>query len=204
MNFTFPIHQVIFFCFSALLVAAALMVIFVRNPVHTVLFLVLAFFASSVLWMTLQAEFLALVLIFVYVGAVMTLFLFVVMMLHVDLSALKEGFVRYLPLGILVAVFLMGTMLIVLSPKNLMIGGTLPTHYPEGYSNVKVMGVELYTNYLYPFEIAALILLVAIIAAISLAFHGRRPGTRTQKISTQLKAKKSDRLRIIDIKENKP
>jgi len=203
-GFTFPIYQVVFFFFSAILIGAALMVIFMRNAVHSVLFLVLAFFASAVLWMSLQAEFLALILIFVYVGAVMTLFLFVVMMLNVDFSAMKEGFVRYLPFGLLVAVMLMGTMFLVIGPKHLKeLSAVLPTHYSADYSNVKAMGIELYTNYLYPFEIASLILLVAIISAIALAYHGRRPGTKSQKISEQLKAKKEDRLRIVDIKEDK-
>ena len=202
MTFTFPIHQVVFFFFSAILIFAALMVIFARNPVHSVLFLVLAFFCSAVLWMSLQAEFLSLVLIFVYVGAVMTLFLFVVMMLNIDLSAMKAGFVRYLPIGLLAAALLIGTMFFVVSPKHLKEAGALPTHYGANYSNVKAMGVELYTHYLYPFEIAALILLVAIISAIALAYHGRKPDQRTQKISEQLKARKEDRLRVIDIKAN--
>lgn len=203
MTFTFPIHQVVFFFFSAILIAAALMVIFSRNPVYSVLFLVLAFFASAVLWMSLQAEFLALVLIFVYVGAVMTLFLFVVMMLNVDLSAMKEGFVRYLPVGLLAAVLLIGTMFLVIGPEHLKEASTMPTHYSANYSNVKVMGVLLYTHYLYPFEIASLILLVAIISAIALAFHSRRPDNKSQKISKQLKANKKDRLRIVDIKADK-
>ena len=200
MAFTFPIHHVVFFVFSVLLVAAAFMVIFSRNPVHSVLFLVLAFFCSAVLWMSLQAEFLSLVLIFVYVGAVMTLFLFVVMMLNVDLSVMKAKFVRYLPAAALAAVLLIGTMFYVISPKHLKEAGALPTHYGADYSNVKAMGVALYTHYLYPFEIAALILLVAIISAIALAYHGRKPDKRTQKISEQLKVKKEDRLRVVDIK----
>lgn len=201
MNFTFPVHQVVFFVFSAILVGAALMVIFSRNPVHSVLFLVLAFFASAVLWMSLQAEFLSLVLIFVYVGAVMTLFLFVVMMLNVDLSAMREGFVRFLPFGLLAAALLISTMFLVVGPKHLKEAGALPTHYGAGYSNVKAMGIELYTHYLYPFEVASLILLVAIISAIALAYHGRRSGTRAQKIDEQLKARKEERLRIVDIKD---
>ncbi len=197
---TFPIHQVVFYVFSALLITAAVMVISSRNPVHAILFLVLAFFASAVLWMLLQAEFLSLVLIFVYVGAVMTLFLFVVMMLNVDLSGMREKFVRYLPYGFVVMVLLVGTMLLVIGPQHLKEASVLPTQYPADYSNTKAMGMLLFTHYLYPFEIAALILLVAIISAISLAFHGRKPGKKAQKISEQLKARKKDRLRIIDIK----
>ncbi|MCB1827094.1 MAG: NADH-quinone oxidoreductase subunit J [Coxiellaceae bacterium] len=203
MSFTFPIHQVVFFAFSAVLIIAAMMVVMVRNPVHSVLFLVLCFFASAVLWMTLQAEFLSLVLIFVYVGAVMTLFLFVVMMLNVDLSAMKEGFVKYMPLGLLVAVLLIGTMFFVIGPTHFKEGATLPTHYASTYSNVKAMGGLLYSHYLYPFEVASLILLVAIVAAIALAYHGRRPDNKSQKVSEQLSVTKKDRLRIVDIKADK-
>lgn len=200
MNFTFPIHEVIFFIFSAILLFAACMVIFSSHPVRSVLFLVLAFFASSVLWMLLQAEFLSLVLIFVYVGAVMTLFLFVVMMLNVDLSAMKAGFVRYLPIGLIVSAVLMGTMFYVISAQHSTIGHLLPTHHGLTYSNVKAMGIELYLHHLYPLEIAGLILLVAIIAAIALAFHGPRSDRRSQKIHEQLKACKKDRLHVVDIK----
>jgi len=197
---TFPIHQVIFYCFSAVLIGAAIMVITARNPVHAILFLVLAFFATSVLWMLLQAEFLSLLLIFVYVGAVMTLFLFVVMMLNIDLEKMRVKFVRYLPYGFTVMVLLVGTILLVIGPQHLKEASMLPVHYPADYSNTKAMGTLLFTHYLYPFEIAAVLLLVAIISAIALAFHGRKPGTKTQNIQTQLKANKRDRLRIIDIK----
>lgn len=203
MTYTFPIHQVVFFVFSAILIISALMVIFVRHPVRSVLFLVLAFFASAVLWMSLQAEFLSLILIFVYVGAVMTLFLFVVMMLNVDLAAMKEGFVRYLPVGLLVAALLIASMFLVLGPKHLQVAGAMPTHYGPEYSNVKAMGTLLYTHYLFPFEVASLILLVAIISAIALAYHGRRPDSKAQRISDQLKARKKDRLRLVDLKGDK-
>ena len=201
-EFSFPTQQVIFFFFSSVLIVAALLVVSMRNPVHSVLFLVLAFFASAVLWMLLQAEFLALVLIFVYVGAVMTLFLFVVMMLNVDLSAMKEGFVRYLPVGLLAAVLLVTSIFLVIGPQHLQIAGTLPTHYDVNYSNVKAMGINLYTHYLYPFEIVSLILLVAIIAAISLTYHGPRTDRRVQKVSQQLAARKKARVRLVDIKED--
>jgi len=199
---TFPIHQVVFYFFSAILIAASVMVISSRNPVHSVLFLVLAFFCSAVLWMLLQAEFLALILIFVYVGAVMTLFLFVVMMLNIDLSAMKAKFVRYLPYGFVAMVLLVGTMLLVIGPKHLKEASVLPLHYPASYSNTKTMGTLLYTHYLYPFEIAAVILLVAIISAIALAFHGRKADNKAQRVPEQLKARKQDRLRIVDIKPN--
>lgn len=200
----FPIYQVIFFVFAAILVAAAVMVIAVRNPVHSILFLVLAFFASAVLWMMMQAEFLSLILIFVYVGAVMTLFLFVVMMLNIDLSKIREKFVHYLPVGVLVMLLLIASMVVVILPKHLGITATPLTPAPSDFSNVAAMGNLLYTHYIYPFEIAAVILLVAIIAAITLAFHGRKPHTKAQRIMQQLSVKKEDRLRIVKMKADKP
>ncbi len=201
---TIPIYQIIFFFFAAVLIAAAVMVILSRNPVRAILFLVLAFFASAVLWMLIQAEFLALVLIFVYVGAVMTLFLFVVMMLNIDIAVIKESFVKYLPYGVLVMVLLVGMMLLVIGPQQLKLVSVLPVHYPADYSNVKAMGILLFTRYLYPFELAAAILLVAIIATIALAFHGRKPSTKTQRINEQLKANKKDRLRLVKMKVDRP
>lgn len=200
----FPIYQVVFFIFAAILIAAAVMVIAMRNPVYSILSLVLAFFASAVLWMMMQAEFLALVLIFVYVGAVMTLFLFVVMMLNIDLSNVREKFVRYLPIGILVMLVLIASMVVVILPKHLGITAASLTSVPSDFSNVTAMGMTLYTHFLYPFEIAAVILLVAIIAAITLAFHGRKPNTKSQRIMQQLDVKKSDRLRIVKMKADKP
>lgn len=200
---TFPIHQVVFFFFAITLVGAAIMVISVKNPVHAVLFLVLAFFASAVLWMLLQAEFLSLVLIFVYVGAVMTLFLFVVMMLNIDLSAIREKFVRYLPVGIIVMLLVLGMLILVLDPKHLKASTVLPTHYPASYSNVTAMGQLLFTDYLFPFELAAVILLVAIISAISLAFQGHKPDVKTQDIDEQHKVTKKERLRVIKMKAEK-
>ena len=193
------VYQIVFYIFTLGLLASAAMVVFMRNPVRCILFLVLAFFCSSVLWMLLQAEFLSLVLIFVYVGAVMTLFLFVVMMLNIDLAPLKEGFVRYLPLGLLVLVLMVGVMLYVLTGKQFSSNTMIAQHGPY-YSNVMAVGAELFTRYIYEFEIAGLILLVAMVAAISLAFYGRKPGTKAQKISKQLEADKSSRLRVIKMK----
>lgn len=197
---SFPIYQFIFFIFAAALLGSAIMVIVSRNPVRAVLFLVLAFFSSAILWMLLEAEFLSLVLIFVYVGAVMTLFLFVVMMINVDLAPLKEGFVRYLPLGVIVVALFVGLMLLILSGKQLGFVSILPTSHGPNYSNVVEVGMALFTNYLYAFEIAGLILLVAMVSAISLAFYGRKPGTKSQKISRQLQASKNTGLRIIKMK----
>lgn len=200
---TFPIYQLVFFSFATVLVLAAILTITVRNPVYAVLFLVLAFVASSGLWMLLQAEFLSLVLIFVYVGAVMTLFLFVVMMLNIDLSVLKKKFVRFLPIGVLAMAMLVGMLFLAFKPQHYLAGDTLPTFYPPDYSDVKSLGMLLYTSYLFPFEIAAVILFVAIIAAISLAFHGRKSDAKAQKVEQQLKANKKNRLRIVsDMREN--
>lgn len=199
----FPIYQIIFFIYAIILIVAAAMVIIVRNPVHSILFLVLAFFASAVLWMMMQAEFLALVLIFVYVGAVMTLFLFVVMMINIDLSKIREKFVRYLPIGIVVMLLLIASMVVVILPQHLGMTTYQLAPVPSDYSNIKAMGTLLYTHFLYPFEIASVILLVAIIAAITLAFHGRKPNTKSQRIMQQLSATKKDRLRIVKMKVEK-
>jgi NADH-quinone oxidoreductase subunit J len=197
------IYSIIFFIFSAILLFAATMVISARNPVRGVLFLVLAFVASSVLWMILESEFLSLVLIFVYVGAVMTLFLFVVMMINIDLAPLREGFVRYLPVGILVTVLLMALILYAISPKHYAFAqqATSVLH-PAGYSNVKELGEVLYTIYFYPFEIAAALLLVAIVAAISLAFRGRQD-SKAQKVSGQVAVHKQDRMYLVNLRSKK-
>jgi NADH-quinone oxidoreductase subunit J len=199
MNFTFPINQVVFFVFAFVLLVSALMVILSRNPVKSILFLVLAFFASATLWMQMHAEFLSLLLIFVYVGAVMTLFLFVVMMLNIDLSRMQENFVHYLPFAILVMLMIVGLFLYALSPSHFASAMIMPGHVAADYSNVRALGEELFTNELYPFEISGALLLVAIIAAIVLAFHGRRPHTKSQSISAQHKVTKADRLRIVNI-----
>lgn len=200
---TIPVGQIIFFVFSALLVGAALMVILARNPLHSVLFLVMAFFASAVLWMQLQAEFLSLVLIFVYVGAVMTLFLFVVMMLDVNVSALKEGFIRHWMLVVLMMSLLMAAILYMIHHWDWSVLSPQQAHHAVGFSNTKQMGTALYTHYLYPFEIASLILLVAMVSAIALAFHGPRKDRRHQDIAQQVSTRKSDRLRLIDLKDKK-
>ncbi len=189
-------QQVIFYIFSAILLFSGVMVITSRHPVRGVLFLVLCFFASSALWMMVQAEFLALVLIFVYVGAVMTLFLFVVMMLNIDLVPLRESFVRYLPLGILVMTLLVALMLMVMGPQYFGLSHYKMTMNAANYSNVKQLGRVLYTYYTYPFEIAAMLLLVAIIAAISLAFRGRH-GSKSQRISEQVAVNPQDRVRLV-------
>lgn len=189
-------QHLVFYVFSAMLLFSGVMVIISRNTMHGVLFLVLAFVCSAVLWMLLQAEFLSLVLIFVYVGAVMTLFLFVVMMLNIDLAPQREGFVRYLPFCVLAMLVLVGLMVMAILPKHFALASdAMPVMHPENYSNVKAIGNVLYTEYLYPFELAAVLLLIAIIAAISLAFRGRR--SKTQDVRKQVEVKKQDRLKIV-------
>ena len=192
-----PIHQIIFYCFTVLLIASATMMITSNNPVKAILCLVITFFSSSVLWMLMQAEFLALVLIFVYVGAVMTLFLFVVMMLRTESTPAFS--LRHLPLGLLVFAMLVGTAYYVFCQNHWALSATPPTHYGADYNNVMAMGDLLFTQYLLPFEIAGALLLVGMIAAIALAFHGKKPGTKSQKITEQLKADRKDLLRIIDL-----
>lgn len=197
------VYQIVFYLFAFALIASAAMVVFSRNPVRCILFLVLAFFCSAILWMLIEAEFLSLVLIFVYVGAVMTLFLFVVMMLNIDLAPLKEGFVRYLPIGLLALAVMIGVMVFVLGGQPFS-SATMITSHSSTYSNVAAIGTELFTHYIYEFEIAGLILLVAMVAAISLAFYGRKPGTKAQKVAQQLQAHKSTGLRIVKMKPESP
>ena len=176
------------------------MVISIRNPVKAALFLVLAFFSAAGIWITLEAEFLAIVLVLVYVGAVMVLFLFVVMMLDVNLVRLREGFGEYLPIGGLVAVLLVIEMAVILNSTEFGSGSMpRPEGKPAEYSNTQALGEVLYTDYVYPFEIAAVILLVAIVAAIALTLR-RRPDTKYQKPAEQVQVRKSDRLRVVPMK----
>lgn len=193
MNF----GQFLFFAFSAVLVLAAVMVVTVRNPVHAALFLVLAFFNSAALWLLLEAEFLAITLVLVYVGAVMVLFLFVLMMLDVNVAPLREGFVRYLPVGVGVATLMGAEMALLLGPRYFGLD-VIAAPAPRGpeYSNTEALGEVLYTVYLYPFEIASVILLVAIIAAIALTMR-RRPETRYQDPARQVAVHKADRVRLV-------
>ena len=189
-----------FYFFSAVLIGAAAMVVTVRNPVKAALFLVLTFFSAACIWMTLEAEFLAIVLVLVYVGAVMVLFLFVVMMLDINLERLREGFTRYLPLGGLVALVMVVEMALVLGAEEFS-ERNMPRPPGQGadYSNTRELGTLLYTEYLYPFEIAGLILLVAIIAAIALTLR-RRPGTKHQNPARQVAVRRDDRIRLVKMK----
>lgn len=193
------LFQITFYTFSALLLFSAMMVVTSRHPVRSVLFLVLAFFSSAVLWMLLQAEFLALVLIFVYVGAVMTLFLFVVMMLNVEVAARQKGWIRYLPLGALLVGLLVFLTWRVVQPSMFSANTYHWIAQPENYSHTHQLGAVLYTDYVYPFELAAVLLLVAIVAAIALAFRGRRGGRKAQQISEQLAVRREDRVRLIKL-----
>ena len=172
-------------------------VIFSRNPVHAVMFLVLAFFQSAMLWLLIEAEFLALVLVLVYVGAVMVLFLFVVMMLDVNVERSKGGYTGYLPLGLVIAGLMVIELMQIIwwrSSADVASGGFVAT--PDGYSNTEALGAVLYTEHVYAFEIAAVILLLAIVAAITLTMR-KRPGLKQQNISEQVAVKASDRLRIV-------
>ncbi len=191
------IVNIVFYVFAAVLVVAALGVITARNPVHCALFLVFAFFNSAVIWLLLEAEFLAITLLVVYVGAVMVLWLFVVMMLDVDVTALREGFTRYAPLGALIALIVIAQIGLVVYVRRLGLSADLvPVPKPEGYSNTAALGELLYTKYLYPFEVAAVILLVAIVAAITLTMR-RRAGQKLQDINRQVAVRASDRVRIV-------
>ena len=195
-----PVYQIIFYVFSLLLVVAALMVVVSRNPVHSIMFLVLSFFLTSVLWMLLQAEFLSLVLIFVYVGAVMTLFLFVVMMLNIDLSVIKAKFVAYLPFAAAVLALFAGLIIYVLAHNHNVSSSVLQMNHAVGFSNTQAVGLLLFTKYLLPFEVAAAILLVAMISAIALAFHGRKSNTQSQNMREQHHISRADRIRIVKMK----
>ena len=197
------IETLVFYFFSAVLILSSLAVITVRNPVHSALFLVLAFFSAAGLWLLLEAEFLAIVLVLVYVGAVMVLFLFVVMMLDINIAKLREGIWAWLPFGALLAVVMVVEMWIVLGSERFGLAGVIaPGAHPAGYSNTKELGRLIYTQYVYPFEIAAVILLVAIVAAIALTLR-RRKGTKSQVASEQLAARREDRVRLVSMSPGK-
>jgi NADH-quinone oxidoreductase subunit J len=188
-------ETVVFYAFGAVLLLSGLRVITARNPVHGALFLVLAFFTAAALWLLLRAEFLAITLVVVYVGAVMVLFLFVVMMLDINLERVREGFWRNLPLALIVGFIMVWEMITVLAYRY---WGTAPRQLPANYSNTRELGLILYTDYAYAFEIAAVVLLVAIIAAIALTLR-RRKDSRSQDPSEQVKAKRADRVRLVSM-----
>ncbi len=186
---------ILFYVFGVILLASAAAVVLVRNPVHAALFLVLSFFTAAALWLLLYAEFLAITLVLVYVGAVMVLFLFVVMMLDINIDRLRQGFWRNLPLGLFVGVVMAAEMIMLLAKG--VTGGGGPAPGPD-YSNTRALGEVLYTEYVFPFEVAAVILLVAIIAAIALTLRHRKE-TKYQDPSRQLAVHPRDRLKIVKL-----
>ena len=196
-------HAIVFYVFASTLIISALVVITARNPVHAALFLVLSFCSAAALWLLLYAEFLALTLILVYVGAVMVLFLFVVMMLDINFDKLREGFWRYLPVAATVAILMLAQMLLLLFDRSMrLVGARAPVAPAAGVSNTKELGRVLYTDYLLTFELAAVILLVAIVAAIALTLRGRKE-VKTQNVGEQVRVKSSDRLKIISMPAEK-
>lgn len=194
---------ILFYLFATTLVGSALGVILSRNPVYSVLFLILAFINSAFLWMLLEAEFLALLLIVVYVGAVAVLFLFVVMMMDINIAEIQQGFTKYAPIGaILGLIVIIEIGLVMMSDEiKTKFAGDIPAKAAD-YSNTEALGIELYTNYIYPFELAAIILLVAIVVAISLTMR-KRPGLKVQDINKQVAVNPKDRVRIVKMESEK-
>jgi len=188
----------LFYVFSAVLLLAAFRVITARSTVHAALFLVLAFFSASCVWMLLKAEFLAITLVLVYVGAVMVLFLFVVMMLDLNSDGLREGFWKHLPLAGLVGAVIALEMALVLMRGFRVQNAPVPPAKDVEMGNTKLLGIEIYTDYLYPLQIAAVLLLVAIIAAIALTLRARKD-SRHMDASEQVRAKKADRVRLVKL-----
>jgi NADH-quinone oxidoreductase subunit J len=190
------IEPLLFYIFSAVLLFASFRVITARSPVYAALFLVLAFFNAACIWMLLRAEFLAIVLVLVYVGAVMVLFLFVVMMLDVGTEALREGFWTHFPIAAIVGVVIALEMAAVLMPGTRLTDAPVPSAAAMKLGNTKLLGIEVYTNYLYPLQIAAVLLLVAIIAAIALTLR-KRKDSKYQNPSDQVRVRAADRMRVV-------
>ena len=191
----------LFYAFAAVAVASAVGVIGVRNPVHAALWLVLTFFSVACTWLLIGAEFLGVALVLVYVGAVMVLFLFVVMMLDIDIARIREGYVRYLPVGLLVAVVMLVEMITLIGVKASLVEPL--TADASGGSNTKWLAMALFTDFLLPFEVAAVILTVAVIAAVMLTLR-RRPGAKHQNPGAQARVRASDRVRMIKMDAVKP
>ncbi len=192
-------QTLIFYFFATILLVAAVRVVTARNPVHSALYLVLSFFTAAALWIMLQAEFLAIVLVLVYVGAVMVLFLFVVMMLDINYDTLREGFWKNLPFALVVAVLMAAEMVVVLAGRDFWAnGGGVPVLHGPGYSNTKELGRLIYTEYVYPFEIASVVLLVAIVAAIAITLR-RRKDTKFQNPADQIAVRREDCVRMVSV-----
>jgi NADH-quinone oxidoreductase subunit J len=199
MNMEFK--SLVFYTLSAILLLAAVRVITARNPVHSALALVLAFFTAAGTWLLLEAEFLAITLVLVYLGAVMVLFLFVVMMLDINIEELRKGFWSYLPAALAVGGLMIVEMIMVLGGRDFGLAEPLP-HAP-GYSNTKELGRLIYTDYVYPFELASVVLLVAIVAAIALTLR-RRHGNKSPDPGRQVKVRAAGRIHMMNIKPQKP
>jgi NADH-quinone oxidoreductase subunit J len=197
------ITGLLFYGFAAVLVVAAIGVITTKNPVHSALFLVLAFVQSAALWLLAEAEFLAIALVLVYVGAVMVLFLFVVMMLDINVEELRRGFTRYVPIGATVALIVVVEIAHVIWFRSQGLKFlTAPQPNPPDYSNTKALGAVLYTQHFYAFEIASVVLLLAIVAAITLTMR-RRPGLKVQDIAKQVAVRREDRVRVLKVEASK-
>ena len=196
--------EILFWVFASILTVSALAMILVKNPVHAAMLLVLCFFTSASIWLLIEAEFLAVVLILVYVGAVMVLFLFVVMMLDINIEELRKGFTRYALLGGIVAGVVVFQIVSVVWTRSLGLDVTTgAAAQPATYSNTAELGQVLYTRYVYPFELAAVLLLLAIVAAISLTMR-KRPGLKLQNISKQVAVRASDRVRVVKMEAVRP
>ncbi len=191
--------QILFYVFSFLFIASSLAMIFSRNAAKAVLFLILAFFSAASIWILLEAEFLAITLILVYVGAVMVLFLFVIKMLNIDKSTLRAKFAGYLPLGLIVAAIIVFEMAMVLGYNQFGLEAVpAPARHGADYSNITVLALQLYTDYVYAFELAAVLLLIAIISAITLV-HRHDSNRKSQSIAQQVSVKAKDRVRVVSI-----
>lgn len=188
----------IFYATSLVLLGSAIGVISARNPVYSALCLILAFVSSAVLWLLLEAEFLAIVLVLVYVGAVMVLFLFVVMMLDINVATLRDGFIRYAPVGAIVAGLLVLELVWVIWYRATGLPAGAITPRAAGYSSTEELGRALYTDYLLPFELAAFLLLLAIVAAILLTMR-QRPGLKVQDVAAQVRVRRADRVRLVSM-----
>ena len=197
------IQAIAFYFFATSVVASAVMVVMARNPVHSVLFLILAFVNAAGLFLLLGAEFLAMLLVVVYVGAVAVLFLFVVMMLDIDVAPLREGYVRYLPVGLLVAVVMLVEIVTLIGVRARMVPFGPDLVDQAGVSNTVWIARRLFTDFLLPFEVAAVILTVAVIAAVMLTLR-RRPGAKHQNPGMQARVRASDRMRVVKMEPVRP
>ncbi len=196
-------QTLIFYFLSTVLVLASLRVITAKNPVHAALFLVLAFFTAGGIWMLLHAEFLAIALVLVYVGAVMVLFLFVVMMLDINLERIRQGFWSYLPVGALIGILMLVEMVVVLGGRYFSTESMPPpSGFENGYSNTKELGRLIYTDYVYPFELASIVLLLAMIAAVALTLRKRKDVKKVDP-AVQIAVRRDDRVRIVSMNAEK-